>query len=77
VAVSDPMLRERCTKQPVQTVERKLKCLSYPIRRDRCTAENVTEIIDRKDIRINALFCISFFCVFSIKPEQKYLFMCG
>ncbi len=43
---------ERCTKQNVQTVVQKLKCLSYPILIDRCTAENASKVIGhQRDIR--------------------------
>ncbi len=44
-------VHERCIKQLVQTVVRRLKYLSYPILIDRCTAGNATKIIGQRDIR--------------------------
>jgi len=50
-AVSDQVVREKCTKQLAQTVVRKLKCLSCPILIDLCTAKNATRNIDLKDTK--------------------------
>jgi len=48
--VSDQLVLVRCTKQLAQTAVRKLKCLLYPILKDRCTAEIATKIINQRDI---------------------------
>ena len=40
---------ERCTKQNVPTVVRKLKYLLYPILIDRCTAENASKVISHQN----------------------------
>ncbi len=40
---------ERCTKQNVPTVVRKLKYLLYPILIDRCTAENASKVIGHQN----------------------------
>lgn len=50
VVVSDQLVLVRCTKQLAQTAVRKLKCLLYPILKDRCTAEIATKIINQRDI---------------------------
>lgn len=47
---SDQLVLVRCIKQLVQTAVRKLKCLLYPILKDRCTAEIATKIINQKNI---------------------------
>jgi hypothetical protein len=49
VAVSED--RERCTRQPAQTVVRKLKYLSSHPAIDRCTAGNATRNINQRDIK--------------------------
>ena len=49
-AVSDQAVHERCIKQLVQTVVKKLKYLSYPARIGRCTAESASKSTDQNDI---------------------------
>lgn len=48
-AVSDQLVHERCIKQLVQTVSRKLKYLSSPVATDLCTAKNVSRNINLQD----------------------------
>ena len=47
---SDQAVLVRCIKQLAQTAVRKLKCLLYPILKDRCTAEIAIKIINQRDI---------------------------
>ncbi len=49
-AVSEIAVHERCIKQLAQTVVKKLKFLLYPVKIDRCTAENATKNINPRDI---------------------------
>jgi hypothetical protein len=51
-AVSDRAVHERCIKQLVQTVVKKLKFLLYPVLIDRCTAKNATKNINPRDINL-------------------------
>lgn len=48
---SDQVVREKCTKQLVQTVNRKLKYLSCHPVTGQYIAENATRSIDQLDIR--------------------------
>ncbi len=48
---SDQAVREKCTKQLVQIVNRKQKYLSYHPVTGQFTAENATRSIDQPDIR--------------------------
>ena len=52
--------QERCTRQPAQTVVRKLKYLSSHPVIDRFTAENATRNINQRDINFNKLIFIKF-----------------
>jgi nitrogen regulatory protein PII-like uncharacterized protein len=51
-AVLDQVVLVRCIKQLVQTVVKRLKFLSYPVRIDRCTAGNASKSIDQNDINL-------------------------
>ncbi len=51
---SIPVAREKCTKQPAQTVGRKLKCHSSLLKADLYIAESVSRTTDLpEDIRHN------------------------
>jgi hypothetical protein len=52
-AVLDQAVQERCIKQLVQTVKKKLKFLLCPVVTDLCTAKNVTKNINPRDINPN------------------------
>lgn len=51
-AVLDQVVLVRCIKQFVQTVVKRLKFLSYPVKIDRCTAGNASKSIDQNDINL-------------------------
>lgn len=49
VVALDQAVHERCIKQLVQTVSRKLKCLLNLVVTDLCTAENASKNINLQD----------------------------
>ena len=51
-AVSDQAVHERCIKQLVQIVMKKLKFLLCPVVTDLCTARNATKNINPRDINL-------------------------
>ncbi len=50
-AVSDQVVRERCTKQLVQTVIKRQKYLLYHRLADQFTVENATRTINQRDFK--------------------------
>ncbi len=71
-------VQERCTKQLVQIVIRKLKYPSNHPATDRYTAENATRIIDQRDIKQKRALIYQYRCpqpfllIYSVKSEVSF-----